>query len=390
MRFLKLTVALSLFFMFTNSFGQNAVIDFTGTPQMYSGDGVYNPNYWANGGCPTYHQFGPNPLPVNGYNVRTSGRVLIAPTYTNTSTTYSMSIYAFGNMSTGQRENNAISVEYPFQANKSYLIEIVGVNDHNWDGNGTAGTRYNGVFWVKLDDNANLPTTSQSPCVAVYTPVEKSVGRYSKLIADPDFSILARNHQVKFSMKESKSALKITFDASPYVPGIKIDNIFRLGKIKITEIPYEEDQLSTYRYLNTPRETLGHNERNNPEYNISYTPPIKPITPRPERGISSEVSINADQWILNPDGNSYSFNFGSTINDLEIFELLSLTLITDENNDTAGTRPDRPSLKRIQLPCTYQDHDYSYDLFNRDIFITVHNSNNTVPTKPVAFTFTYK
>lgn len=374
MRFLKLKVALSLFFIFTNSFGQNAVIDFTGTPQMYSGDGVYNPNYWANGGCPTYHQFGPNPLPVNGYNVRTTGRVLIVPTYTNTSTTYSMSIYAFGNMSTGQRENNAISVEYPFQANKSYLVEIEGVNDHNWDGNGIAGTRYNGVFWVKLDNDANLPTTSESPCVAKYTPVEKSVGRYSKLIADPDFSILARNHQVKFSLKEAKSALKITFDASPYVSGIKIDNIFRLGKIKITEIPYEEES-GRYNstYLNVPFPPRG-----TPGYDI----PVISDNPTNQPGrIVTSISVNPNQWISNNNGTGYSFNITQLIQNLKGNNLVNISL--------NGGRPVRGEDGSFDLPCTYLDNNYSFTSINNEVVINVTSPVNIAPNSITNFNITY-
>jgi len=376
MRFLKLTVVFVSLLFANHSIAQNAILDFTVPPQTYAGPGTYNPNYWANGGCPTYHQFGPNPLPVNGYNVRTSGGMHILPTFTNTSTTYHVSIYAFGNTNTGVRQNSAISVEYSFQANKSYLVEIEGVNDHSWDGNGTAGKRYNGVFWVKLDDNVNLPTTSDSPCEVAYTPVEKSVGRYSKLIADPDFSILGRNHQVKFSLKEPKSALKITFDASPYVPGIKIDNIFRLAKIKITEIPYEEDgpeYLASYTNVGKPR----------PWYEGYYIEQVVVLPTRPPAAERLILSIPSNMW--KPNGmQGYSVYVSEIVPNVIIRDLNGISLYGDM---ISGIRGDKPEL--LPMPGEYQGNNYTYNVIDRDMLITVNNNSNTPPTSPVGFGITY-
>lgn len=382
MRFLKLTVVFISLLFANHSIAQNAILDFTVPPQTYAGPGTYNPNYWVNGGCPTYHQFGPNPLPVNGYNVRTSGGMHILPTFTNTSTTYHVSIYAFGNTNTGVRQNGAISVEYSFQANKSYLVEIEGVNDHSWDGNGTAGKRYNGVFWVKLDDNVNLPTTSDSPCEVAYTPVEKSVGRYSKLIADPDFSILGRNHQVKFSLKEAKSALKITFDASPYVPGIKIDNIFRLGKIKITEIPYEEDGPRYYAsYSNVPRPPRG-----TPGYDITSINDSSNTPTNPGRSTYSDFTIAPNQWILDYNGIGYSVYLKDIIPN---FNFLTLINVIVKGDPYTNPRTGQISNENIILPGSYQNNEYEYQLINGEVVISVKNTTNTIPSVLVNGQITY-
>ena len=371
MKFLNLILAFLLLLITNHSFSQNAVIDFTRVPETYAGEGTYNPDYWANGGCPTYNQFGPNPLPVNGYNVRTSGSMLIVPSSSTTQPRYSMSLYAFGVEATGQRQNGAISVEYPFQANKTYLIEIEGLNDHSWDGNGMAGARYNGVFWVKLDNESNFPSTGVSPCRIDYTPVEKSVGRYSKLIADPDFSILDRNHQVKFSTKEAKSALKIWLDASPYVPGIKIDNIFRLRKIKITELAYEEDgPIYTAAYENIPR-----SQRIGPGYEI-VTSNEQTFNP----GLYARPVINSNQWSQNSGGSGYFIKLSDVIPGLYVSNFGSVALHIPWNGVGRPTRGET-----YPLPNSYQGNYFTFMVENGDVVIQATN----LPTSSLEFHLSY-
>lgn len=65
MKTLKLLLILSATIITNLAFSQTATIDFSTIP--------YNPNFFDNGGCPTYHRFGPYPIKVNEYNVRTVG-----------------------------------------------------------------------------------------------------------------------------------------------------------------------------------------------------------------------------------------------------------------------------------------------------------------------------
>ncbi|QPH41197.1 hypothetical protein [Pedobacter endophyticus] len=342
----------------------------------------FNPNFFDNGGCKTYNRFGPNPISVNGHNVRTVGSSLWT-----WSQPKSLTLYAFSNMETNPRENVVISVEYAFQANKTYKIEINGLNDHSWNNWIVPENHYNGVFWVKLENNPEISTTVSNPCSGSYTSVEKKIDRYSKLIADPRVAFENKNYIVKFSPLENKNALKITFDSSPNDPNLVIDNIFRLKNIKITEMPYEEDQPSTHFYYNTSGETLGQNTRNNPAYYIPY---IRPIGSRPSRGDTYKaLSINPNQWTSNSNGNGYSIYFSSLIDNFQLAELTSLNLLGDLA--TGGTRPTRSGERQnIPLPGTYQNNNYQYSIINYDVIITCTNSTNAPPSSVVDFVTTYR
>ncbi|RQO80187.1 hypothetical protein DBR40_00780 [Pedobacter sp. KBW01] len=370
---------LSLIFCFHNSEGQTTTIDFTKTPQMNSG--TYDPNYWSSGGCGTYHRFGPNPLPVDGHNVRTVGGTNMSEVFTNTSTTYQLSLYCFGNTKTGQRENVVISVEYPFLANKTYLVEINGNNDHDWNNWVVPVNHYNGVFWVKLENSPNIVTNTANPCEEWYTAVEKSVNRYSKLIADRSIAFENKNYTVKFSPLENKSALKIIFDSSPIDPKVIIDNIFRLKKIKITEMPYEEDGPSyTASYTNVPRPRPW-----TPAYEIPGVI-VRPTDGHATPTKRGSLNVATNQWVSNGGNLGYSIYLSEITQNVYVSEVISMSVKGDLVQDPRGGRP---SQALIALPGAYQGNNYTYQVVNGDILINVTNSTNTPPTVPVDFDFAY-
>ncbi|MBC6109755.1 hypothetical protein ACFOG5_21090 [Pedobacter fastidiosus] len=382
MKTLKIIITVTFLFFVKNLYSQTTILDFTRVPQTYAGDGTYNPNYFDNSGCS--NKFGPNPLIVNGYNLRSVGVSNIFPVYTNTSTTYKWSLYAWGNTKTGQRCNVGISVEYPFKANKTYEIELNGVNDHMADGHESSPKMvYNGVFWIKLDDNPALVTNAPDPCMEWYMQFEKSVGRYSKLIADGVIAIENKTYRVKFSPLEAKSALKIIFDSSPTAPDIIIDNIFHLKNIKITEMPYEEEGPSYIAsYTNVPKPHPW-----NPAYEIpgvvvrpsnGYAYPTRPNVVTP--------SIPTNLWTLNSDGIGYSIYLSDVISNLNVSQTIYLDLLGDI---TYGPRPGQQGRQSIAVPGAYQGNNYTYTTFNNDIVITVKNSTNTPPVNPIDFVLTY-
>lgn len=373
MKFLNIIAAITFIFSVKNSYSQTTILDFTKTPQTYAGNGTYNPNYFDNsGGCS--HNFGPNPLSVNGYNIRSIGASNISPVFRNTSTTYLWRLDGWGNTKTGQRCNVVISVEYPFKANKTYEIELNGINDHYSTSPGSTTTIYNGVFWIKLDDNPALITNNPNPCKEWYAPVEKSVGRYSKLIADPSIAIEDKTYRVKLSPLQAKSALKIFFDTSPIADGIIIDQEFYLKNIKITEIPYEEES-GRYNstYLNVPFPTRG---------TLGYDIPIILDNPSNQPGrIVTSVTANPNQWSLNSNGVGYSIKLSQLIQNLKSTQLVNISLLTD--------RPIRGNPGPPNLPCTYIDNYYSFTSSNDDVVINITNPTNTAPNAATSFNITY-
>jgi len=337
---------------------------------------TYDPDFFNNSGCPTYHRFGPNPISVNGYNIRTVG---------STSYTWNapkdLSLYAWGNTETGQRCNAIVAVDYPFIANKTYIVELYGMNDHNWNNWVVPKDHYNGVFWIKLDNSPEITTNVANKCKESLSPVERTVGRYSKLVADRSIAFEMKTYSVKFSPLENKSSVKIIFDSSPIDPKVIIDNIFRLKTIKITEIPYEEDGPSyTASYTNVPRPR---------PWTSAYE--IQGVVVRPTDGHAIPIkretlNISSNQWISNGDNLGYSIYLSEIKSNIYVSEIISMSVKGDLIQDPRGGRP---SQALIPLPGAYQNNNYTYQLVNGDILITLTNPTNTPPTAPVDFDFAY-
>ncbi|MCX2493820.1 hypothetical protein OQX63_10075 [Pedobacter sp. PF22-3] len=330
---------------------------------------TYDPDFFNNSGCPTYHRFGPNPISVNGYNIRTVG---------STSYTWNapkdLSLYAWGNTETGQRCNAIVAVDYPFIANKTYIVELYGMNDHNWNNWVVPKDHYNGVFWIKLDSSPEITTNVANKCKESLSPVERTVGRYSKLVADRSIAFEMKTYSVKFSPLENKSSVKIIFDSSPIDPKVIIDNIFRLKTIKITEIPYEEES-GRYNstYLNVPFPPRG-----TPGYDI----PIILDNPSNQPGrLVASVTANPNQWSQNNSSTGYSIKLSQLIQNLKITELVNISLMTD--------RPVRGNSGSPNLPCTYLDNYYSITYASDDAVINFTNPTNTAPSADINFNITY-
>ncbi|GAA4210152.1 hypothetical protein GCM10022289_37030 [Pedobacter jeongneungensis] len=327
---------------------------------------TYNPDFFNNSGCSTYNRFGPNPVAVNGYNIRTVGGTL----YT-WNAPKDLSLYAWGNTETGQRTNAVVSVEYPFLANKTYLVEIYGMNDHNWNNWVVPKDHYNAVFWFKLENNPQILTTASNPCEESYSPVEKSVGRYSKLIADPAIAFEMKTYSVKFSPLENRSALKIFFDSSPVDPKVIIDNIFRLRNIKIVEMPYEEDSRYTAAYENVPRDL-----RIGEAYNISVEQPLVGgggTVVRP-------IIISPNQWLSNSNGIGYHVNLSSIIPNLYVSNGVELSIHEPWNGVGRPTRGEY-----FPVPKNYKNTYFTFILENHDVIINTDN----LPTTSVEFSLSY-
>lgn len=330
---------------------------------------TYDPDFFNNSGCPTYHRFGPNPVSVNGYNIRTVGGTL----YT-WNAPKDLSLYAWGNTETGQRSNAIVAVEYPFLANKTYIVELYGMNDHNWNNWVVPKGHYNGVFWIKLDNSPEITTNVANKCDESLSPVERTVGRYSKLVADRSIAFEMKTYSVKFSPLENKSSVKIIFDSSPIDPKVIIDNIFRLKTIKITEIPYEEESgryHSTYSNVPTPL-------RGTPGYDI----PVILDNPSNQPGrLVTSVTANPNQWSQNNSSTGYSIKLSQLIQNLKITELVKISLMTD--------RPIRGNSGSPDLPCTYLDNDYSITYESNEAVINFTNPTNTAPNAVINFNITY-
>ncbi|MGN7988386.1 hypothetical protein ACTJKC_13645 [Pedobacter sp. 22226] len=332
---------------------------------------TYNPDFFNNSGCSTYNRFGPNPVAVNGYNIRTVGGTL----YT-WNAPKDLSLYAWGNTETGQRTNAVVSVEYPFLANKTYLVEIYGMNDHNWNNWVVPKDHYNAVFWFKLENNPQIVTTASNPCEESYSPVEKSVGRYSKLIADPAIAFEMKTYSVKFSPLENRSALKIFFDSSPVDPKVIIDNIFRLRNIKITEIPYEGDgPRYSASYSNVPRPPRG-----TPGYDITSINDPSSIPTNPGRSAYNDFTIMPNQWILDYNGLGYSVYLKDIIPNFNFSTLINVIIKGDAYTNP---RTGQVSNENIILPGSYQNNQYEYQLINGEVVISIKNATNTIPSIPV-------
>ncbi|NQX54070.1 hypothetical protein HQN86_10625 [Pedobacter panaciterrae] len=359
----------------SNLHGQTTTIDFSTTPYKNNGNGGWDPNYFANGGCPLYYRFGPNPLPLNGHNIRTVGYMWL--NQVAISTPAALNIYATGG------SNSNISIEYPFKANKTYDIEINGLLDHQSSvGAGYPPEKYvNAVFWLKLDNNPAISSNAPSKCEPSLTPVEKIVDRYSKLIADGDRAISYRKYKVRFATLEAKNALKITYDPSPADPNIAFDEIFRLQNVKITEMPFEElyNEIKPF-YRNTKPETLGQNTRNNPLYKIPYTPP--PLPPNPERH-HVHFTVDPSKWTSNNNGLSYSVSASDLIPNLNIIRFNDLVIEGDYRNIP------RPTRTLIGIPAFYQNNNITYSYANGDIIINSTNSVHTAPSVNIDFYVTY-
>jgi hypothetical protein len=357
--------------------GQTTTIDFTTTPYLNNGNNTWDPNYWDNGGCASRKKFGPNPLPLNGHNIRAVGG-----TYMNNYLQKSFILSAARNGVDPHVEvhndwNAILSIEYSFSANKSYIIEFKGLRSEGaWDSNYNQPARYKKcVFWIKLDDSPVISTPSLNPCGYDLHPVEKSVGRYSKLIADPSMAFADKTYSVKFSPKENKSALKIIHDPSPADPNLSFHSQFALYYVKITEVPYEEES-GRYNstYLNAPFPPRG-----TPGYDIPVI--LDNPTSQPGRIVTS-ISVNPNQWGLNTSSTGYSLNLSQLVQNLKGTNLVNISLMTG--------RPTRGGDGSLNLPCTSLDNNYSFNMTsNNDVIINVTNPTNTAPNTVINFNITY-
>lgn len=245
------------------------------------------------------------------------------------------------------------------------------MNDHNWNNWVVPKDHYNAVFWFKLENNPQILTTASNPCEESYSPVEKSVGRYSKLIADPAIAFEMKTYSVKFSPLENRSALKIFFDSSPVDPKVIIDNIFRLRNIKIVEMPYEEDSRYTAAYENVPRDL-----RIGEAYNISVEQPLVGgggTVVRP-------IIISPNQWLSNSNGIGYHVNLSSIIPNLYVSNGVELSIHEPWNGVGRPTRGEY-----FPVPKNYKNTYFTFILENHDVIINTDN----LPTTSVEFSLSY-
>lgn len=366
---MKISILILTLFMLLSKLNAQTTISFS----FPAGNGD-NPQRFDNSGCALYHRFGPNPTSINGYNVRTVGGTLI----TFDAISYgALTLYATGNsLSDVDQDKNYynanLSIEYPFKANKTYKIDIYGINDHTpWIDGTTKPTSYiNPVLWVKLDNNPEITTSAQNKCIDSFTPVEKIVGRYSKLIADANVSIRTVTHTVKFSPLENKNALKIIYDPSPQDPSLSYDGAFRLRTVTITEVAWNDDlreDLGMYpAYLNSP--TV---RNTSPEYSLIDNT----FYSQDERRGANYTNLNVtnNQWVANPNGAGYIIHINST--NLPSFNMSKFANVFILYNSTDDPNADGGLRGTIQLPCTFRNANYSYNFSNNDIIV----SSNIAP-----------
>lgn len=365
---------------------QTTVIDFTTNPYINTGPNTWNPNYFNNTGCSHnnsayYKYFGPNPTPLNAHNIRTAG----GPGFNMLDRHLEMDTHRFVNVSgvSNGSSNDILSIEYPFKANKNYVIELIGyLNKHIWSYDiPNIRTVYNGVFWIKLDDSPEIDSPYDK-CNGSSHPVFKVVNRYSKLVADPDRAMRTVNYSVSFSVLENKNAVKIIHDFGPADNSIAIARQIDLEQVKITEMDFIDDGPSyTASYTNLPRPRPW-----NPSYEIPG------VVVRPQRGSPEgrpkalTTSISPEKWTLNSDGSGYSVYLSDIIANLNVSKVHYLDLLGDVV--PAGPRGGT-GRQTIILPGSYQGNNYSFNLFNKDIVITVKNTSATPPTSTIDLSLAY-
>lgn len=337
--------------------GQTTKINFSYVipEDVNGGTDVSNP--FLNSGCALYHRLGPNPTVLSGYNVRTVGSTRMAYRATEYG---SLSLYAEG--SKNSYYNALLSIEYPFMANRTYQIEIAGLNDHEINSI-PPKNRIPSVFWVKLDNSPEIVTNVQNKCEWSSTTFEKKVNRYSKLLADDYFQIHERVLTTKFSVLEPKTALKIIFDPAPRDPKYNFDNIFRLVYVKITEMPYEEEpRTQTVTYNNVPIASLK-NESENELYHIDFE--YVPISP-PRSNNSETITVTVNQWALNPEtGYSIILQNYIPVRSSAVRYIHILGSLIDPDPRGSGRQ-------RIPLPASFGDSNYSYEI--KDSYVILNSS----------------
>lgn len=193
-------------------------------------------------------------------------------------------------------------------------------------------------------------------------PVEKSVGRYSKLIADPSFAIEIKTYSVKFSPLQNKSSLKIIFDPSPADPNLSFASIFRLKNVKITEMPYEEDSRYTAVYENVPRD-----RRIGEVYNISVEQP-----PNDGGATIARPTLSPNQWIPNSNGSGYHIYLSSIIQNFNVLSVIDLSIYEPWNGVGRPTRGEY-----FPIPKDYKNTYYTFVLENHDVIINTNNIPNS-------------
>lgn len=335
-----------------------------------------NPHYFDNSGCGLYNRFGPNPTPLNGYNIRTVGNTWISDAITIAA----LNMYASGKKNSNYY-NSTISVEYPFKANKTYKVELNGIKDDQvWMGGTTRPSNFlTPVLWLKLDNNPEIISNAQNKCIESHYEVEKKVDRYSILIADENKSIGSRNYTAKFSPLEDRNSIKITYDPSPADPNFQFDGIFRLTNIKITELPYEEEIKSFPFYYNVPIEFLGPNSRNNPLYQIDYVVPNRKTDSRTgETTIDHNFTISTYQWLLTD--NIATFKIPN-LNASRVNYLTALGNIVNSGR-TQGR-------EQFNLPNVFENNNLTYEIVDGDLVIKSKNDSNTAPVNNIDFNFMY-
>lgn len=365
-------------FLFSLAVKGQTVISFEFALNSYD-----DPHRFDNSGC--YLRFGPNPVAINGHNVRAQGALML--TWRGENGYYGINMNARGNAkNTVTRHDNyyyntTLSIEYLFKANRSYQIAMHGINDYQiWLEGSTKPTNYLvPVFWVRLDNDPNIYTTAPNRCDSWLDPVEKKVDRYSKLITDPNRTISKRDYTVKFSPLEDMKSVKITYDPSPADPDFSFDSIFKLHHITITELPYQEDITAMPFYYNVPADVLGSKSRNNPLYQIDYKVPTRKTDSRTgETTIDHNFTISPYQWLLT--NNIATF----TIPNLNASRVNYLTALGNIVN--SGRTQGR---EQFNLPNIFENNSLTYEIVDGDLIIKSKNDSNTTPANDIDFSFMY-
>lgn len=119
-------------------------------------------------------------------------------------------------------------------------------------------------------------------------------------------------------------------------------------------------------------------------YPSSIPPP--PIDPRPLRPkpIVNNFTIEPTKW-LNADDGKFSVALSSIIPHKEILKVQFFEIL-------AGLKPGGPNgdyMETIMLPASFKNNEYSYELANGEIIISLKNSNKTRPSENLNLSIQY-
>jgi|GEM_PF-2912748 len=370
-----LLITLITLFLPNLLFSQTTTINFKQVPFNTN-----DPHYWDNSGCKLYHSFGPNPIPLNGHNIRTVGN---SDVWTPTYGLPGLQMRAFGNRHLGEPyENGVLSIEYFFEANNNYEVEIVCYVEPGYDAQG-----WNGVLWTQLHDDPTILSNVSNKCESSDSPVERKVDRYSKIFAeqfetaDGGFKTCTKT----FAVTQNKNALKLIFDSSPRDGVTKFNGKILYQTVKITKMPFQEiyGERTPY-YNNISREYYGA-RKDNPVFDIPFTPPPPaPIPPKPPRGERKSFVIKPTDWKAN-EATGYVIDLNVFLEPETYISLVNDVFMKGDTIIRRGVS----TRENILLPGAYQGNNYTYVHVDGHILVFLTNATNSLPINDIEFNGLY-